>query len=643
MSLHAHIDPFSGAAGDMLLASCLDLSPKPAELLSYVKIALREGMPEIADEFDIKVERVWRGGMGSIAASHVVVWSKWGEEGAPVPKNHQGRREHVVEPCDTGPSGDNGDDVVERGDDEGHSHQHEHEHRHEHQHEHQHHSQSEDANTGTSTTTTYSSSASAASATLSTGNAADETDAAHNPTSHDLSHSHNHNHHHSHSHSHSHSHTHDGSSTDAPLRSLPDIRRLLETSDPNYIPPRVATLAESVFTVLAIAEASVHGADSSDAVHFHEVGAIDSIVDTIGTLLAMHRLGIDLGSDARPPSVSCGALPAGSGSVWTQHGQLPVPAFATMKLLVGMPMCPGPGAKSGTVTGELVTPTGAALLRVLTGVEGVTAAAACAAAGTANRSSFPNFTPRGIGVGAGTKDFVKFPNVLRIIVGDTIVPDGKKRQTDACISSGTTVIDDSIGATPKALDSLQIEGITATKKPSPATGPSKTMESGNNWHSDRVTHIIANIDDMTPEHLSHATDVLLQSGALDVWTHSIMMKKGRVAQSLHCLCHSDSDSSSSHLLEKIFRHTTTLGVRIERNVERVKLKRKFIAVLVPCEDTEAVSGEVAVKLGFLGEDLVSCKAEFDDCAKLSATCEMPVQDVARRAEHLAKQKLGLIV
>jgi len=628
MTLHAHIDPFSGAAGDMLLASCLDLSPNPAELLSYVKTALRMGMPEIADEFDIKVQRVWRGGMGSIAASHVVVWSKWGEEGAPVPKNHhQGRREHVVE-CDTGASGDSGDDDVERGnDDEGHSHQHEHEHRHEHQHEHQHHSQLEEANTGASTS---SSAPTATSGRPSAGNATDETDAAHNSTSHDHSHIHNHNH--------SHSHTHDGLSTGAPLRSLPDIRRLLEESDPNYIPPRVATLAEAVFTVLAIAEASVHGVDSLDAVHFHEVGAIDSIVDTIGTLLAMHRLGIDLGSDTRPPSVSCGALPAGSGSVWTQHGQLPVPAFATMKLLVGMPMCPGPGAKSGTVTGELVTPTGAALLRVLTGVEGITAAAATT---NSRPSSFPNFTPRGIGVGAGTKDFVKFPNVLRIIVGDTIVPDGKKRrQTDV---SSTTVTDDSIDTMPKALDSLQIEGSASTEEPSPATGPSKTPETGNKWQSDIVTHIVANIDDMTPEHLSHATDVLLQSGALDVWTHPIMMKKGRVAQSLHCLCHSDADSSSNHLLEKIFRHTTTLGVRIERNVERVKLKRKFITVLVPCCDTEAVVGEVAVKLGFLGEDLVSCKAEYDDCAKLSATCELPVQDIARRAEHLAKHKLELNV
>ena len=359
----------------------------------------------------------------------------------------------------------------------------------------------------------------------------------------------------------------------------------------------------------------------------------------------MHRLGIDLGSETRPPSVSTGPLPAGSGSVWTQHGQLPVPAFATMKLLVGMPVCPGPGAKSGTVTGELVTPTGAALLRVLTGVEGVAAVAgrgdAAAAAQNTSSSGFPNFTPRAIGVGAGTKDFDKFPNVLRIIIGDSVVPDGRKRQTNAGTSGSSTVWNDAVDAVPNVLESLQIKS-TCDEQPLPAaSGASKIIESGKKWQSDVVTHIICNIDDMSPEHLSHATELLLHSGALDVWTHPIMMKKGRVAQSLHCLCRSD-DKSSNRLLETIFRHTSTLGARIERNVERATLKRKFVRVLVTFGDKEAGAGEVAVKVGELGKEIVSCKAEYDDCATISNKSGAPVQDIAKRAEHLAKQKLNLL-
>ena len=74
-----------------------------------------------------------------------------------------------------------------------------------------------------------------------------------------------------------------------------------------------------------------HGSESIDDVHFHEVGAIDSIVDTVGTCIALHCLGVT--------SVSCSRLPVGEGSVWTDHGLLPVPAPATLRLLVDMPVC----------------------------------------------------------------------------------------------------------------------------------------------------------------------------------------------------------------------------------------------------------------------------------------------------------------
>lgn len=98
-----------------------------------------------------------------------------------------------------------------------------------------------------------------------------------------------------------------------------------------------------------MAEAATHGASSIDAVYFHEVGAVDSFVDTVGTLLALYCLNVT--------SVYCSRLPIGEGNVWTAHGCLPVPAPATLRLLVDMPTCPGP---MGVVTGELVTPTGAA-------------------------------------------------------------------------------------------------------------------------------------------------------------------------------------------------------------------------------------------------------------------------------------------
>ena len=198
---------------------------------------------------------------------------------------------------------------------------------------------------------------------------------------------------------------------------------MLQKAQPSHIPPIVASLAIAAFTELAHAEMQTHGASSLDSVHFHEVGAVDSIVDTVGTLLALYHLDVDLGEDSKDGAaivkrcaVTCSRLPIGEGAVWTDHGFLPVPAPATMRLMVGMPTCPGPKG----VTGELVTPTAAALLRVLTGV------ASCNV--EKKESSFwqakplngrpPYFTPRAIGIGAGTKDFETHANILRLVLGD---------------------------------------------------------------------------------------------------------------------------------------------------------------------------------------------------------------------------------
>jgi len=170
-----------------------------------------------------------------------------------------------------------------------------------------------------------------------------------------------------------------------------------------HIPTWVQEHAIAAFTELAHAEAKTHGAASSDAVHFHEVGAVDSIVDTVGTLLALHALAVT--------SVSCSRLPLGEGTVWTDHGLLPVPAPATLRLMMGMPTCPGPKG----ITGELVTPTAAALLRVL-----VQQSAPSSSSRTIEGRP-PAFTIRQIGIGAGTKDFEKHPNILRLILGDCLV------------------------------------------------------------------------------------------------------------------------------------------------------------------------------------------------------------------------------
>lgn len=187
-----------------------------------------------------------------------------------------------------------------------------------------------------------------------------------------------------------------------PLRNLHQIKQMLLSSSPEFIDPWVRDTAIQVFTELAHAEAKTHGAEI-DTVHFHEVGAIDSIVDTVGTLIALHALGVK--------TVTCSRLPLGEGTCWGMHGLMPVPAPATLRLLEGMPTTPGPSGN----TGELVTPTGAALLRVLTRT--------CQPKEQQKLilGRPPPFTIRAIGHGAGTKDFVKHPNIVRLVLGDTVV------------------------------------------------------------------------------------------------------------------------------------------------------------------------------------------------------------------------------
>ena len=170
-----------------------------------------------------------------------------------------------------------------------------------------------------------------------------------------------------------------------PGRHLGDILELIDNAK---LAPGAAQKAKRIFTRLGAAEAKVHGCDIQ-AVHFHEVGAADSIVDIVAAAVAMELLGID--------KLFCSAIPLGSGTVTCQHGTLPVPAPATAELLIGAQTCPGPA----DCTGELTTPTAAAIFAEL--AEGFGLA--------------PAMEISAIGYGAGTRRFANLPNALRVILG----------------------------------------------------------------------------------------------------------------------------------------------------------------------------------------------------------------------------------
>jgi pyridinium-3,5-bisthiocarboxylic acid mononucleotide nickel chelatase len=194
---------------------------------------------------------------------------------------------------------------------------------------------------------------------------------------HTLNHDHDHTHTHDHEHGHDHHHHHDH-------RSYKDIVRLIEEAD---FSQRVKDIALRIFKKIAEAEGLIHGVPL-DKVHFHEVGAVDSIIDIIGTAILIDQLDIEV--------IKSSPIPVGTGKIRIDHGIYPVPAPATLEILKGIPI------EHSEVRFELTTPTGAAIV----------------AAMAEEFCSIPSIKVNSIGYGAGTKTFKDHPNVVRVIIGE---------------------------------------------------------------------------------------------------------------------------------------------------------------------------------------------------------------------------------
>jgi len=245
--------------------------------------------------------------------------------------------------------------------------------------------------------------------------------------------------------------------------------------------------AIKIFRRLAAAEANVHGIDIAK-VHFHEVGGLDAIVDIVGSCIGFEILEIE--------RFICSKIHVGSGFVEMAHGKFPVPPPAVAELLAGIPIY------STEIEGELVTPTGAAIISTV-----------CDGYGT-----IPNMVVEASSYGAGTRKYEKFPNALRILIGQTTVDDE-----------------------PRVEDLILLE---------------------------------TNIDDSTPQALGFVMERAFELGANDCWFTPIQMKKNRPAVMLSILCEKEM---KDQIVELIYRETTTLGIRV-RSVEREVLERETVSV-----------------------------------------------------------------
>ena len=265
----------------------------------------------------------------------------------------------------------------------------------------------------------------------------------------------------------------------APERHLADLQKVVNDS---HLSDKVKEKANRIFHRICEAEAAIHNSEV-DKVHLHEVGGVDAIVDVCGALAGLEALGIE--------RIIVSPFPLGRGFVFGAHGEIPLPAPAALSLLKGCPITGSPIEK------ELVTPTGAAILSEVADGYG----------------PIPSMTLNAIGYGAGTADF-KYPNVLRLILGD----------------------------------SEQSEGLI----------------------TETLVQLESNLDDESPEVVGHVSRLLMEQGALDVAALPAQMKKDRpgiLIQVLAKPAHADS------LQATLLAQTTTLGVR-RSEVRRDSLPRR---------------------------------------------------------------------
>jgi pyridinium-3,5-bisthiocarboxylic acid mononucleotide nickel chelatase len=231
---------------------------------------------------------------------------------------------------------------------------------------------------------------------------------------HDHGDAHGHPHEHGHTHDHAHEHAHEpkpAHAVDHHNRRLPDILKIIDGA---ALPGRAAEWSKAVFCRLAVAEAKVHGS-TPEEVHFHEVGAVDSIVDILGVASGLALLGVD--------RLISSPLPMGSGFVMSAHGRLPVPAPAVVELMRGYPM------RESDEVGELTTPTGAAILTTLAESFG----------------PMPAMIIEATGYGAGSRQGERTPNVVRVLLGRTV--DAPAAGTTDAVWQMEANLDDASGET----------------------------------------------------------------------------------------------------------------------------------------------------------------------------------------------------
>ncbi len=419
----------------------------------------------------------------------------------------------------------------------------------------------------------------------------------HDNHDHDMEYLHGHTHEHAH-HTHAlgaplepHTHTHEA-------RNLQDITEIINAGK---LTDRARELALRIFRILAEAEASVHG-KSVDEVHFHEVGAVDSIVDIVAVAICLDQLD--------PARVAVSPLTDGTGQIRCQHGLIPVPVPAVTAIAAKNNLT----LKLTDIEGELVTPTGAAI-----------------AAALQSSADLPDeFRIQKIGLGAGKRDYAT-TGVLRAMLLEL---QHQTESLEALPAHGIGKADDKSLSHQRSCDnqnnSRQFDHLppVSRNQSDDFDNTSAGMLHANGDSSDTILSLESNIDDCTGEALSFTMQELFAHGALDVFYVPIYMKKNRPAYLLRALCRTEDRA----ILESIiFKNTTTIGIRVQE-MQRTKLPRQVVSVETPW-------GRADVKCcTHNGETF--CYPENDSVSELARKNQTGFPEMYHKIQEFARKTFG---
>ncbi len=397
---------------------------------------------------------------------------------------------------------------------------------------------------------------------------------------------------------------------DVPERRLADIEASVMNSD---LASAIKERAVAIFRRIGEAEAHIHGATLAD-VHLHELGGVDTIVDVVGALVGLDELGVE--------QVVVSPVPLGRGFIRGAHGQIPLPAPATVALLKGAPIVGSP------LEMETVTPTGAALLTSL----------------AASFGPIPPMKLQALGYGAGSRD-LPIPNVIRVLIGESapaLKPKTPHHHHPHPHEHGHEHPHDHEHdhEHPHHHDHDEHDHPHTPDHEHPHEHDHPHHHDHKHDHEHSTTPqspstvyrlpstvylsvLETNIDDLNPEIYEYVMGKLFAAGALDVYLSPIQMKKNRPATLLRVLCRPDDVQAMTAIL---FTETTTLGIR-EQTVIRHALPRVI-------EHVDTPYGPVHVKVAELPDGTMKRAPEYEDCRRLAEEHGVPLRDVYRMANTI---------